>query len=50
MRRVNYSNNALFGFGGGGRAANLKDARVGTNLVWTPIKGFDIGAEPCRST
>ena len=23
----------------------LKPTRIGTNLVWTPIKGFDIGAE-----
>ena len=40
-----YSNNALAGFGGAVGVSNLKAARVGTNLVWTPIKGFDIGAE-----
>ena len=22
-----------------------KNTKVGTNLVWTPVKGFDIGAE-----
>jgi hypothetical protein len=22
-----------------------KETRIGTNLVWTPIKGFDIGVE-----
>ncbi len=43
--QINYSNNALAGFGGAVGASNLKAARVGTNLVWTPIKGFDIGAE-----
>jgi hypothetical protein len=42
---INYSNNALAGFGGAVGVSNLKTARVGTNLVWTPIKGFDIGAE-----
>ncbi|GAC1332544.1 MAG: porin [Beijerinckiaceae bacterium] len=24
---------------------NFKEYRIGTNLVWTPVKGFDIGAE-----
>ena len=24
---------------------NFRDVRIGTNLVWTPIKNFDIGAE-----
>jgi hypothetical protein len=37
--------NALNGFGGAVGVSNTKEARVGTNLVWTPIKGFDIGAE-----
>jgi Porin subfamily len=32
---VHYPADALAGFGGG----------VGTNLVWTPLKGFDLGAE-----
>ncbi len=43
--QINYSNNALAGFGGAVGVSNLKTGRVGTNLVWTPIKGFDIGAE-----
>jgi hypothetical protein len=43
--QINYSNNALAAFGGAVGVTNLKTARVGTNLVWTPIKGFDIGAE-----
>ena len=43
--QVNYSGNALAGFGGAVGVANLKEARIGTNLVWTPLKGFDIGAE-----
>ena len=43
--QVNYSQNALNGFGGAVGVPNLKTARVGTNLVWTPVKGFDIGAE-----
>ncbi|ACK49705.1 porin [Methylocella silvestris BL2] len=43
--QINYSNNALAGFGGAVGVANLKGTRVGTNLVWTPVKGFDIGAE-----
>ncbi|HET6377229.1 MAG TPA: porin, partial [Methylocella sp.] len=25
--------------------SNLKETRVGTNLVWTPLRGFDIGTE-----
>ncbi len=43
--QVNYSQNALNGYGGAVGVPNLKTARVGTNLVWTPVKGFDIGAE-----
>ena len=43
--QINYSQNALNGFGGAVGVPNLKTARVGTNLVWTPVKGFDIGAE-----
>jgi hypothetical protein len=43
--KINYSNNALAGYGGAVGVSNLSTARVGTNLVWTPIKGFDIGAE-----
>ncbi|MGH6843186.1 MAG: porin [Methylocella sp.] len=42
---VHYPANALNGFGGAVGVSNLKEARIGTNLVWTPLKGFDIGAE-----
>ncbi|MGH6801282.1 MAG: porin, partial [Methylocella sp.] len=42
---VHYPGNALNGFGGAVGVSNLKEGRVGTNLVWTPLKGFDIGAE-----
>ena len=42
---MDYPANALAGFGGAVGVSNLKEARVGTNLVWTPLKGFDIGAE-----
>jgi hypothetical protein len=43
--QVNYSSNALLGFGGAVGVSNLKETRVGTNLVWAPLNGFDIGAE-----
>src|ERR1700730_2277576 len=42
---VHYPANALAGFGGAVGVSNLKETRIGTNLVWTPLKGFDIGAE-----
>ena len=42
---VHYPAHALAGFGGAVGVSNLKEARIGTNLVWTPLKGFDIGAE-----
>ncbi len=42
---VHYPGNALNGIGGAVGVSNLKEGRVGTNLVWTPLKGFDIGAE-----
>ena len=42
---MHYPANALAGFGGAVGVSNLKETRVGTNLVWTPLKGFDIGAE-----
>ncbi|MGH6851454.1 MAG: porin, partial [Methylocella sp.] len=42
---VHYPADALAGFGGAVGVSNLKEARIGTNLVWTPLKGFDIGAE-----
>ena len=40
-----YSNAAQLGAGGGVGAANYKEVRIGTNLIWTPVKGFDIGGE-----
>ena len=42
---VHYPAGALAGFGGAVGVSNLKEARIGTNLVWTPLRGFDIGAE-----
>ena len=42
---VHYPGDALAGFGGAVGISNIKEGRVGTNLVWTPLKGFDIGAE-----
>ncbi|TPV97629.1 MAG: hypothetical protein USCAAHI_02917 [Beijerinckiaceae bacterium] len=43
--QVNYPGDTLAGFGGGVGILNIKEGRVGSNLVWTPLKGFDIGAE-----
>jgi hypothetical protein len=43
MRR--YPADGYAGFGGAVGVSNLKETRVGTNLVWTPLEGFDIGAE-----
>jgi hypothetical protein len=37
---MHYPADALAGFGGAVGVSNLKEARVGTNLVWTPLKGF----------
>jgi hypothetical protein len=42
---VHYPANALNGIGGAVGVSNLKEARIGTNLVWTPLRGFDVGAE-----
>jgi len=42
---VHYPADALNGFGGAVGVSNLKEGRVGTNLVWTPLRGFDVGAE-----
>jgi hypothetical protein len=42
---VHYPGDALAGFGGAVGISNIKEGRVGTNLVWPPLKGFDIGAE-----
>ena len=47
--RVSYSNAALtpVGWTGafGGGVSNYAETRVGTNVIWTPVKGFDIGGE-----
>ena len=40
-----YSQAAQNGAGGGVGASNFRDLRFGTNLIWTPVKGFDIGGE-----
>jgi hypothetical protein len=42
---VHYPAHALAGIGGAVGVSNVKEARIGTNLVWPPLKGFDIGAE-----
>ena len=42
---LHYPAGALAGFGGAVGVSDLKETRVGTNLVWTPLAGFDIGAE-----
>ncbi|PWB79854.1 MAG: porin [Methylocystaceae bacterium] len=42
---LRYSNAALASFGGGVGAVNTDEYRVGTNLIWTPVKNFDIGGE-----
>ncbi|WP_034997770.1 porin [Beijerinckia mobilis] len=42
---THYSGNALSGYGGAIGVANLKEARIGTNLIWSPLRGFDIGSE-----
>jgi hypothetical protein len=40
-----YSPSAIADFGGGVGAVNTDEYRVGSNLVWTPIKNFDLGGE-----
>jgi Porin subfamily len=42
---VHYPAPALAGFGGAVGGANLKETRIGSNLVWPPLRGFDLGAE-----
>lgn len=42
---LRYSNAARAAFGGGVGAVNTDEYRVGTNLIWTPVKNFDIGGE-----
>ena len=36
--QVNYPGDALAGFGGGVGILNIKEGRVGSNLVWTPLR------------
>lgn len=40
-----YSPSAIADFGGGVGAVNTTEYRIGSNLVWTPIKNFDLGGE-----
>lgn len=40
-----YSPQAIADFGGGVGAVNTDEYRIGSNLVWTPIKNFDLGGE-----
>lgn len=42
---VHYSANALAGLGDAIGVSNTKETRIGANLIWTPLRGFDIGAE-----
>jgi len=42
---TNYDPNALAGLGGAVGAVDTKETRIGGSLVWTPIKGLDIGTE-----
>ncbi len=41
---VHYPGNALDGFGGAVGVSNIKEGRVGTNLVWTPLLRASISA------
>jgi hypothetical protein len=43
--QISNTQNALNGAGGAIGAVNVKDIRLGTNLLWTPVKGFDLGGE-----
>lgn len=40
-----YSPSAIADFGGGVGAVNTTEYRIGSNLVWTPLKNFDLGGE-----
>ena len=42
---IHFPGNALVPLLGAVGVSNIKEARIGTNLVWTPVKGFDIGGE-----
>lgn len=45
LMELYYSPSAIADFGGGVGAVNTTEYRVGSNLVWTPIKNFDLGGE-----
>lgn len=42
---TSYDPNALAGLGGAVGVVDTKETRIGGSLVWTPIKGLDIGTE-----
>jgi len=42
---ASYAGTSTFGGAGSVGVVALKETRIGANLVWTPIKGFDIGVE-----
>ena len=42
---LRYSGAALADVGGGVGAVNTDEFRAATQLVWTPVKNFDIGSE-----
>ena len=42
---LRYSSAAIADLGSGVGAINTDEYRVGSNLVWTPVKNFDIGGE-----
>lgn len=42
---TNYDASALAGLGGAVGDVDTKETRIGGSLVWTPIKGLDIGTE-----
>ncbi|MGO9135228.1 MAG: porin [Methylovirgula sp.] len=42
---TNYDPNALMGLGGAVGVSDTQETRLGGSLVWTPIKGLDIGTE-----
>jgi hypothetical protein len=42
---LRYSNAAIAAAGGGVGAVNTDEYRLGSNLIWTPVKNFDIGGE-----
>lgn len=43
--QLRYSGAAIAGVGGGTGPVNVDEYRLGSNLIWTPVKNFDIGGE-----